>query len=141
METEHRQRSGGNTNLRAPWKPGQSGNPNGRPKKVQTLAALAEDQSEKAMRKLAQLIDSDDDRVALVAAQAVLDRVMGKPKQSVETTHKREASDYSRAELLAIARMGREGVATPGHGSAEPDRVLTLHAEELPPGPASRDDR
>lgn len=122
------------------WKPGQSGNPNGRPRKLRLLSDIADTHSEAALLKVVELMNSTDERIALVAAQTILDRVMGKPKQSVETTHKREASDYSRAELLAIARMGREGVDTPGHGSGQSDRILTLHAEELPPGPASRDD-
>jgi hypothetical protein len=39
------EKQGGNTgdgNLRPPWRKGQSGNPNGRPKKGQTLADLIE---------------------------------------------------------------------------------------------------
>lgn len=123
------------------WKPGQSGNPNGRPKKVKVVADLAEENSDKAIRKLARLIDSEDERVALAAAQAILDRAIGKPKQTVETTTKTEASDYTRAELLAIARVGSARASSQGHGSGEPDRVLTLHAQELPPGDTSRDDR
>lgn len=76
---------GGNSkNLKPAWKPGQSGNPNGRPKKVVDVAALARDSSTRAMERLAKLVDSDDDRVALQAAIAVLDRAVGKPKQAME---------------------------------------------------------
>lgn len=73
----------GIANLR-PFRPGQSGNPNGRPKKVQGVQDLARDNGDKALRKLIKLIDSDDDRVALQAATAILDRAVGKPKQSME---------------------------------------------------------
>lgn len=67
-----------------PFVKGQSGNPAGRPKKAVDVSSLALDSSDKAMRKLAKLVDSDDDRVALQAAIAVLDRAVGKPKQTTE---------------------------------------------------------
>lgn len=116
---------GGNTkNLRAPWKPGQSGNPNGRPKKVQTVAQLAEDNSEKALRKLIKLIDSDKDQVALAAAQAVLDRSMGKPRQSVDVgTSRKNAADYDESELFAIAGLGSQRDHPEEEGEGKPDRL------------------
>ena len=49
-----------------PFKPGQSGNPNGRPKKSQDVIELARDNSLKALQKLVKLIDSEDDKVALL---------------------------------------------------------------------------
>jgi hypothetical protein len=67
-----------------PFQKGISGNPGGRPKKVQDVAALAKDNSVKAMERLVKLIDSGDDKVALAAANAVLDRAVGKPKQTVD---------------------------------------------------------
>ncbi len=100
----------GNTRNLTPWVKGQSGNPNGRPKKHTTIAQLAEDSSERAIRKLAKLIDSDDEKVALAAAQAVLDRAVGKPKQSMDVNPgKKSAADYSESELLTIAGLGGEG--------------------------------
>jgi len=79
------QKRGNVQNLR-PWPKGVSGNPGGRPKKVHTVAELAEDHSDKAMQTLIKLMGSDKDQVALAAAQAVLDRAIGKPKQTVEST-------------------------------------------------------
>lgn len=105
------------------FKAGQSGNPNGRPKKVQAGINIAQDNTEKALKKLAALIDNEDPRIALAAATAILDRSLGKPKQSVETTAKKEAADYSNAELLQIARMGSAGTPATQHGEREPDRI------------------
>lgn len=110
-----------------PWKKGQSGNPNGRPKKTEQQKAedAALRQAEKAMKVLSDLMNSDDDRTKLAAAQAILDRGLGKPKQTVDSTvtQKRDVADIDDAELAAIARSGSEGVATSEDGTQESDRV------------------
>lgn len=103
-----------------PWKPGQSGNPSGRPKRVRQLTDIADAAAQAAMRKVVKLMDSDDDRVALAAAREVLDRVAGKPRQAVDVTQGRDAADYTEAELVAIARLGRAGADTAAEGKAEP---------------------
>jgi hypothetical protein len=105
------------------FKPGVSGNPAGRPKKVVDVAALARDGSDKAMAKLIKLIDSESESIALAAANSVLDRAIGKPKQSIEKTTKKEAADYDAAELLALARMGSTRAAETPSGETEPHRV------------------
>lgn len=75
------------------------------------------------MEKLAKLIDSEDERVSLQAAIAVLDRAIGKPKQTVENTSKKEPSDYSTDELLQIARMGRTGASETDERQDQPHIV------------------
>ena len=65
-------------NLR-PWQKGQSGNPAGR-RAEQTLKQLASLHTEKALLKIVALIDSSDERVAIMAAKEVLDRACGKAK-------------------------------------------------------------
>ncbi len=66
------------------WKPGQSGNPGGQHKGTAELREAARKWSPKAIAKLCALIDSDDERVALAAAEAVLNRGYGKPPQALE---------------------------------------------------------
>lgn len=122
-------RTGNSANLK-PFQKGQSGNPSGRPKQNKDVAEVARENAEKAIRRLAKLVDSDDDRVALAAAQAVLDRAVGKPVQSINSTveNKRDIRDLSGRELderidAALRRI--ESIATGApkaqasqHGSA-----------------------
>lgn len=63
-----------------PFQPGISPNPGGRPKcEVKDLARKA---SRKAFERIVELIDSRDERVAIMAAKEVLDRAYGKVKQT-----------------------------------------------------------
>jgi uncharacterized protein DUF5681 len=66
-----------------PFKKGQSGNPGGRPKSHREITQLALEGSEHAIRRLIALTSSKDERVALSACIAVLDRGIGKPVQTV----------------------------------------------------------
>lgn len=62
---------------------GQSGNPGGRPKAEREVLELARDGSARAIGRLVELVESDDPRVAIMAANAVLDRAWGKPTQPI----------------------------------------------------------
>ena len=75
-------------NLR-PWKPGQSGNPGGKSKKLEEIKALAKDRSKRALERIIELVESDDERIALMAAKEVLDRAWGKPKDAEDDDGKR----------------------------------------------------
>ena len=66
-----------------PFRPGQSGNPGGRPKSNEHVRNIARSNSVRAVERLIELIESDDERVALTAAKEVLDRAFGKPKPDV----------------------------------------------------------
>lgn len=100
------------------FQPGQSGNPDGRPKKVRQIEDIAQESAEVALKKLVKLMNSKDERVALSAAQAVLDRGVGKPKQTIanEVTRKRDVTDIGDDELASIATSGSTGAVAQEDG-------------------------
>ena len=59
-----------------PFKPGQSGNPGGRPK---GLGTKAREYGDKCIEVLADALDSDDVKTRIAAARELLDRGYGKP--------------------------------------------------------------
>jgi hypothetical protein len=64
--------------------PGQSGNPGGRSKESARIKALAASHAESAIKKLVKIMDeSEDDKTVIAAAQALLDRGLGKPAQAI----------------------------------------------------------
>ena len=62
------------------WKPGQSGNPTGHSGLYGETVKLAREASPAAMRRLIELMSSEDERVASVASNSILDRAFGKPR-------------------------------------------------------------
>jgi hypothetical protein len=66
------------------FKPGQSGNPSGRPPQVLEVIKIARDNCPKAIKRIVALMASDDERVALQAAESLLNRGLGKPVQAVQ---------------------------------------------------------
>lgn len=64
-----------------PWAKGQSGNPGGRPKAEREVIELARDASPRAIGRLVELVEHEDARTAIAAANSVLDRAFGKPTQ------------------------------------------------------------
>lgn len=56
------------------WQPGQSGNPGGLPPIIRGVRLLAAQRAPRAIHRLSELVESTDDRIALAAAVALLDR-------------------------------------------------------------------
>src|ERR1700720_2162279 len=63
-----------------PFPKGKSGNPGGRTKQFAQCQRLCREASPDAARRLIELIQSEDERVALMAADKVYERAWGKPK-------------------------------------------------------------
>jgi hypothetical protein len=96
---------------------------------------LALDKSPDAMRRLGELIDSTDERVAVMAAQAILDRAGVRPIEQAETDDERgERFDPSRltprqlAQLEAALRLYLKALV-PDDAPGAP-----IRGEIIPPG-------
>ena len=67
-----------------PFKPGQSGNPSGRPRIALEVRELARAACPKAIATLIKQLDHEDAKIAAFAAEKLLDRGVGKPVQQHE---------------------------------------------------------
>lgn len=118
------------------WKPGQSGNPKGRKSEKPFADALrmeiaAAGSDQKILREIARnllFLATLPNKDALPAIGAVADRLDGKPAQESTVTidDKRDATDWTRAELVAFlnnAAAGSNGTAEAGGSEDQPDRV------------------
>ena len=92
-----------------PFKPGQSGNPGGRPRVLRDVQELAREKSPEAIETLSNIMhDTKAPRAARVAAaNPLLDRGYGKPTQPIsQTLTKVDPSSLSDEELAAIVAQG-----------------------------------
>jgi hypothetical protein len=101
------------------WRPGQSGNPGGHSGLYGEAVKLARGLSVRAVQRLGELMESEDERVLVVACNSLLDRAFGKPKPVVE-----EKDDMA-ARLASMSREER---------LAEMNRLLERMRRYLPPG-------
>lgn len=85
MPTENKGKNKGVENLR-PFKKGQSGNPSGRPKIPDDIKAMLKGATPDACKLLCETINNPNEKTELrvKCAEIVLDRVYGKPQQSVD---------------------------------------------------------
>ncbi|MBQ9526891.1 MAG: hypothetical protein IJR68_04705 [Fretibacterium sp.] len=91
------------------FRPGQSGNPSGRPKKDPDAMAILKAAIPSAARRLVELSRSKNEKIALQAASAIFDRVWGKPMQTQEVHM--DADMNLRAEVRAalLERAAKAG--------------------------------
>ncbi len=71
------------------FKPGQSGNPSGRPKSDKTIRDLAKIHTEDALKTLSEIINNPkaSDTARVQACNAILDRAWGKAPQYTENVN------------------------------------------------------
>ena len=94
------------------WKPGQSGNPHGRPRAPVDIAALAREHGPRCIQVAVDLLKDPDSRIRLGALNAVLDRGFGRPNQNVTAT----GDGTLTLHLLAAQASGRDLLNNaPGH--------------------------
>jgi hypothetical protein len=113
------------------WRPGRSGNPTGHSGLYGEAVSLARHAAPAAVKRLIELMSSDDERVASVACNSLLDRAFGKPR---EYDPKTEPADtprfdpraYTAEQLNQIEEALRIVVEVQRSGSGSPkvDRLI-----------------
>jgi len=100
-----------NLGKKTQWKKGQSGNPNGQPRKLPSLNAVltrvfgvtAEDEISKVELILEAMYKQAIKKGNVQAANLILDRMHGRPKQSVEISGALEAREEV-SKLMPFAK-------------------------------------
>lgn len=91
------------------FKPGQSGNPGGRPRELEGIRELARENAPLAIQTLVDVATNGRSEAARVSAAAhILDRAVGKPTPAVagDLLDGRDVAQLTDEELLAITRRG-----------------------------------
>jgi hypothetical protein len=104
------------------FKPGQSGNPNGRRKIDKDLQELMRQHTPAAINALVAALKQPRERVA--AAVALLDRAYGKPSQTLDVNHSGLASEARDEALLAIALSSRRNGAASADDTSGSDGMV-----------------
>jgi hypothetical protein len=90
------------------WRPGQSDNPGGRPKMAAEIRDHARDHGPRAIARLVALMDSENESVAVRAAEALLDRGYGRPMQGVEFSGQAERPAHRLIEITFVEPRKRD---------------------------------
>jgi hypothetical protein len=135
--------SHGNGSLR-PFQPGQSGNPSGKGGLFHEAQRICREASPAAARRMVELMNSTDERVALMAAEKVLERGWGKVKEVIDTPEdavdmekRRRAREWVLARLAELARPEplHEGevVQVGNTSNSRKNRRLAAETDPRPP--------
>lgn len=92
--------------------PGQSGNPSGHPKGFAEFRAACREYSTEALNVIVETLRSEDEKVALEAAKALLERAWGKPASAPEDLDAvKDAGPKATREVVmaALAGLAKEG--------------------------------
>jgi hypothetical protein len=121
------------------WKPGQSGNPGGRPKVVAEIRELARQHGYDAIRRLVDLMGSKNENVAVRACEALLDRGYGRPLQGLELNSVDASRQRWHVELVSLPKhvdtapakenLPPNGIAQLTHGSSHPSAGTIVSCE------------
>jgi hypothetical protein len=96
---------------RGHWLPGRSANPGGRPGVPEVIKATLRELSPRAVQRLGELLDSDDERIRLEAAKAILDRHLGRPAiQADLTVRDGSSADHLQALIETARRRSAEPI-------------------------------
>ncbi len=105
-----------------PWRPGQSGNPAGRPRAVLAVRDLAREHTTEAVEKLVHLMrHAESEQVQHAAAESLLSRGWGKPVQSLDVMHS------APREIVVISGAGQ---AMPLNGSSSSSPLIEHDPDE-----------
>lgn len=101
------------------WKPGQSGNPDGRPKIYRTVVDLARKRTVRAIKVLTEIMEDAgaDESARVKAAATLLDRGWGRAPQVLEVRRTMKPREMS---LEDIRRRRDELMAEVGDGPEKP---------------------
>jgi hypothetical protein len=93
------------------FKKGESGNPGGRPKLPAEVKEAFQAKASNALAVLVRCLESDDDRIAMLAAQAILDRGYGRPPQTIDANINEDSNVRYYAEVPKPCSSTEEWVA------------------------------
>jgi hypothetical protein len=116
------------------WRPGQSGNPSGHSGAYGEAVQLAQKAAPAAVCRLIELMHSEDERVAAVACNSILDRAFGRPapvKEEQKNTIEQRLANMTREQRLAymeslLAPMRAYLHEPEANADATPDKVTTI---------------
>jgi hypothetical protein len=111
---------------------GQSGNPGGRSKLPADIREAFKARAPQALEVLTRCLQSNDDRVAMMAAQAILDRGYGKPAQSIDAKISEDRVRYivELPEKSATTEEWLEGIRREDAGRALVTGVTVVGNDE-----------